>query len=254
MRLRHSKHTMALLIISTILGCLRSQAQSTDSIPEFSRGLEQITFVPKGQWITGVSVSYSQSDQDNYQFFIIEDLKGDSYTFKVSPTLMYAFADNLAAGGRFAYQRTRTRLDEAKIKIDSETTNEVKNLYSISHTYSGMGVFRNYISFGSSTRFGMFSDVQLQISGGQSKLSKGEGNDFTGTYQRTFAADLGVAPGFVMFLSNYSALEVNVGVLGFNYTHTRSVTDQIYVANVTHSSARFRVNLFSITFGVMFYL
>ena len=30
----------------------------------FRRGLEQITFVPKGQWITGVSVSYSQSDQD----------------------------------------------------------------------------------------------------------------------------------------------------------------------------------------------
>ena len=29
----------------------------------FQRKLEQITFVPKGQWITGVSVSYSQSDQ-----------------------------------------------------------------------------------------------------------------------------------------------------------------------------------------------
>ena len=68
----------------------------------FRRGLEQITFVPKGQWITGVSVSYSQSDQDKYQFLVIEDLSGDTYTFKVSPMLMFVFKDNLAAGGRLA--------------------------------------------------------------------------------------------------------------------------------------------------------
>lgn len=57
-----------------------------------------------------------------------------------------------------------------------------------------------------------------------------------------------------MFLNNYSAIEVNVGVLGFGYRHTRSVTDQIYVANRNTKSANFRVNLFSITFGCTFYI
>jgi hypothetical protein len=57
-----------------------------------------------------------------------------------------------------------------------------------------------------------------------------------------------------MFLNNYSAVEVNVGVLGYSYTHTKSTTDQIYVANTKTKYANFNINLFSITFGVAFYL
>ena len=72
---------------------------------EFRRDMQQSTFIPKGQWITGVSVNYAHSDQDNYQFFIVENLSGDAYEFKVSPMLFYSFKDNLAAGGKFGFQR-----------------------------------------------------------------------------------------------------------------------------------------------------
>lgn len=221
---------------------------------KFTRGLEQISFIPKGQWITGVSVSYSQSSQDNYQFFIIENLNGDTYTFKVSPMLMYAFADNLAAGGRMAYSRQRTQLDKAQVVLDSETSYDVDHLYSISHNYYATAAFRNYISLGSSTRFGLFNEVQMQFGGGQSKLESGQGVDYTGTFEKNFSFNIGLAPGLVAFLNNYSAIEVNVGVLGFNYHHTKSTTDRIYVANRTTKSANFKINLFSITFGVTFYL
>ena len=220
----------------------------------FRRGLEQITFVPKGQWITGVSVSYSQSDQDKYQFLVIEDLSGDTYTFKVSPMLMFVFKDNLAAGGRLAYSRQRTRLNSADIVLGSDTEYNIDNLYSISHNFSGMLAFRNYISLGHSTRFGLFNEVHLQFGGGQSKLCNGSGRDFTGTYERSFNMSVGLAPGLAVFLNNYSALEVNVGVLGFNYSQTKSTTDQIYVAHRDTKSANFKINLFSITFGVAFYL
>ena len=58
----------------------------------------------------------------------------------------------------------------------------------------------------------------------------------------------------VVFLNNYSALEVNVGVLGYNYTNTKSTTDQIYIARRHSRSANFKINLFSIMFGVSFYI
>ena len=45
-----------------------------------------------------------------------------------------------------------------------------------------------------------------------------------------------------------------MGVLGFSYTHTRQISDQIYESNRKTRSANFRINLFSITFGVAFYL
>lgn len=221
---------------------------------EFKRGLEQISFIPKGQWITGVSVSFSQSNQKNYQFLIVESINGDTYTFKVSPMLLYCFQDNLAAGGKFAYTRSRTRLDNATVVIDSETDYNVENLYSISQNYSAMAVFRNYISFGRSRRFGLFNEVQLQIGGGESKIANGRGKDLTGTFERSWDVNIGLAPGLIMFLNNYSAIEVNVGVLGFSYNHTKSVTDQIYDASRYGKSARFKINLFSITFGVAFYL
>ena len=221
---------------------------------EFRRNLEQVDFVPKGQWIAGVSVSYSQSSQDNYQFLVFENLSGDTYTFKVSPMVMFAFKENMAAGGRFAYSRQRTKLDAARVVLDSETDYKVENLYSISHNYYGTAAFRNYISLGHSTRFGLFNEVQVQLGGGESKLCNGSGLDFTGTFERSFSLDIGLAPGMAVFLSNYSALEVNVGVLGFSYQHTRATTDRIYVAERDYKAANFKINLFSITFGVSFYI
>lgn len=220
----------------------------------FQRKIDHIAFVPKGQYITGVSVSYMQSSQDNYQFLVFEKINGDNYTFKVSPMLFYTFKDNLAAGGRFGYSRQRTRLNSADVVIDSETDYNVDNLYSISHSYQGMGAFRMYMSLGKNTRFGLFNEVQLQLGGGQAKICSGSGTSLTGTYERNFNFNVGLAPGLVVFLNNYSAMEVNVGVLGFDYTSTRSVSDQVYVAHRKTKQANFKINLFSITFGVAFYI
>lgn len=247
-RLKPSAIALALMF------ALFAPCQYTVAQEQFKRDIESTSFVPKGQWITGISVSYSQSSQDNYQFLVFENLNGDTYSFKVSPMVMYAFQDNLAAGGRFAYSRTRTKLDAASVVLGSETSYDVDHLYSISHNYYGTACFRNYLSLGRSTRFGLFNEVQLQLGGGQSKIEKGSGIDFTGTFEKNFSLDVGLAPGLVMFLNNYSAIEVNVGVLGFSYNHTRSVTDQIYVANRHYKTANFRVNLFSITFGCTFYI
>ncbi len=226
----------------------------TNAQEPFKRGLEQISFIPKGQWITGVSVSYSQSSQDNYQFLIIENINGDTYSFKVSPMLMYCFKDNIAAGGRFSYSRSRTSLSKADVILASDTEYNIDNLYSINHNYSTIAAFRNYISLGNNHRFGIFNEIQLEIGGGQSKICNGTGNDLTGTYSRNFNLSVGLAPGFVMFLNNYSAIEVNVGVLGFNYRNSKSTTDQVYVAHSDSKSANFKINLFSIMFGVAFYL
>ena len=220
----------------------------------FQRKIDNIAFVPKGQYITGVSVNYAQSSQDNYQFLVFEKINGENYSFKVSPMLFYTFKDNLAAGGRFAYSRQRTHLNSADVVLDSETSYDIENLYSISHSYEGMAAFRMYMSLGKNTRFGLFNEVQLQVGGGQSKICSGSGTSLTGTYERSFKCNVGLAPGVVVFLNNYSAMEVNVGVLGFDYNHTRSVSDQVYVAHRKTKQANFKINLFSITFGVAFYI
>lgn len=240
------------LAVAVAAPCARAQEQ-------FKRDLEQVSFIPKGQWITGISVGYSQSDQDNYQFFVFEKVKGDTYSFKVTPMAMYTFKDNLAAGLKFGYERSKTQLDDGTLILDSETTFDADNVYSIRSNFFATAAFRNYISLGDSHRFGLFNELQLQLGGGQSKFSnytggQGENRHLEGTYEKNFSLNIGLTPGFVMFLNNYSAIEVNIGVLGFGYTHTRSVTNQVQVAHRNSKHANFKINLFSIQFGMAFYL
>lgn len=243
------KIQLFILILFAVAGGFNVRAQQ-----EFKRNLEQISFIPKGQWITGISINYTQSNQDKYQFLIVEDISGDTYSFKVSPMLMYCFKDNLAAGGKFSFTRNKTEINSADVIIDSETDYNVDHLYRISNNYYAVGVLRYYISCGNNKRFGFFNELQMQIGGGQSKLCSGSGDDLTGTYETNVNINVGLAPGFIMFLNNYSAIEVNVGVLGFSYTHTKSTTDRIYVAHRNSQKANFNINLFSITFGMAFYL
>ena len=220
----------------------------------FKRDIKSTVFVPKGQWVTGLSFNYSQSTQNDYQFLIFEDLSGDTYSFKITPMVCYIFKDDMGVGGKFGYSRNLTKLESANVVFDSETNFNMNNLYSLSHNYYGMAIFRNYFSLGSSKRFGFFNEMQLQIGGGQSKLMQGKGTEIVGAYESNFSVDVGLAPGMIMFLNNYTALEVNIGVLGFSYTKTKQLNNQIYESNRDSKSANFRINLFSVAFGVAFYL
>lgn len=252
-----------LMILSLLAAAFPAAAQVFDNVStgeeeialsNFQRDEESVVFVPKGQWITGVSVSYQQSNQDKYQFLIIEDLSGDTYTFKVSPMLMFAVKNDLAVGGRFAYTRSLTKLENADIVLDPETGYTFDHLYRLSHNYYGTVMMRNYFSLGKSKRFGFFNEVQIQFGGGQTKFTTGVGTTLSGYYERNFSAEIGLSPGMCIFLNDYSAMEVNVGVLGFSMTDTHTYNDQIYESSRTFKSANFRINLFSISFGVTFYL
>ncbi len=242
------------VIVDEVVPLNLYDVEPRDTVMPFERKLESVVFVPKGQWIAGVSVSYTQSNQDKYQFLVVENLTGDTYSFRVSPMVIYVVANDLGLGGKFAYTRSLTKLEKGSIVLGDDTSYDVDNLYRLSHNYYGMAVMRNYFSIGRSRRFGFFNELQLQLGGGQSKLMSGKSTEITGSYERNFSVNIGLAPGLVAFLNNYSALEVNVGVLGFSYTHTRQINDRIYESNRKSKHANFKINLFTITFGVAFYL
>lgn len=245
---------MAAAIAAPAAAAQEVTEQRQEQPEQYEKDFESVVFVPKGQWVAGLSISYDQTNQNNYQFLILEGISGDTYTFKVSPMVCYIFKDDMGVGGKFSYSRSLTKLSNADFVIDSESDYSMENIYRLSHNYWAMAIFRNYFSIGRSKRFGFFNEIQLQLGGGQSKLTKGKGHAITGAYERNFSLNVGIAPGLAIFLSNYSALEVNVGVLGFKYTHTKQISDQVHVSRRNSKSANFRINLFSITFGAAFYL
>ncbi len=241
------KLTLILIILAT--GTYSARAQ------HFDRGIEtnSTVFVPKGQWIFGGTASYSSHDNDNYKFLVIEGINSTGYNFKVSPMISYAFKDNMAAGARVGYERSLLKLDNAEVHID-EVNLTVSDYYRLAHSYSGIAIYRYYITLGHSKRFALYNEMQLALGGGQAKLVSGTGATLTGTYEKTFNCSVGMSPGMVAFINNNVAVEVNVGVLGFKYARTRQVTDQVYVGYRKSSQMNFKVNIFSIALGIAFYI
>ncbi|MGL4993863.1 MAG: hypothetical protein ACRC6R_07045 [Bacteroidales bacterium] len=221
---------------------------------DFRRNIEFKQFVPKGQWIVGSSLSYSEHNEKNYQFLIVEGFNSDGYTFNVTPLVCYAFRDNVTAGGRFSYGRTLSRLSEADIIINDDNQFNINDMYSLKHSFTGMAILRNYISLGDSRRFALFCETQLQFSKSQSKVINGVNESLTGTFKTGTDLGIGLTPGMVAFINNYIAVEVNVGVLGFNFTKERQITDQVHVGEQSMSSGNFKINLFSLGLGIAFYL
>ncbi len=221
----------------------------------YDRGFERnsIAFVEKGTWMAGGSVAYSTHKNDNYRFFIIEDINSNGYRFSLNPGFCYMVRDNMGVGMRFSYGRQLLRIDTANISIEDIDIN-VRDYYSLSHDYSLMAIYRNYIPIGNSKRFALYSEMQFGLGGGQAKLLDGHKTDLTGTYEKSKSASIGVCPGMVAFINNHFAVEFNVGMLGLNYTHVDQVHNQVYTGDRKSTQINFRVNILAIGFGIAYYL
>ncbi len=232
------------------LGTLGAHAQ------RFDRGIEvnSTVFVPKGQWIVGGNISYSTHDNENYKFLVIENINSTGYNFKVSPMFAYAIKDNMALGLRGGYNRQLLKVNNADLNLGEDMNLGVSDYYSLKHTSTGSLIYRNYITLGKSKRFALFNEMQLTYGYGQAKLVDSSGAAVTGTYETTHDIAIGCSPGLVAFINNSTAVEVNVGVLGFNYSQTKQVTDQVYVGYRKASQMNFKINIFSIALGIAFYL
>lgn len=224
---------------------------------KLNRGLVMLDnpFVPKDQWVVGLTGSYSTHVNDNYSFTIIEGINSNGYTFKISPMLSYTFADNMAAGLRFEYGRSLLKIDTAGLSFgsgDSSIDIELVNFYALQHSYTGMAVFRQYIPLGYAKRFAFFSEIRLEAGGSQSKFAYD--SPVQGSFAKSYNLGLGIVPGIVAFATNNVAFEVTVGMMGIGFSHTEQIHNQVYVGEANSSSMNFKINPLSIGLGVAFYM
>ena len=215
-------------------------------------------FVPKGQWIFGGTASYSAHRNSNYQFALINGIDSEGYSVSVSPMIAYAPWKNMAVGVRFGYSRSLLALDNASVSV-SGTDITVDMFHQLKHSYTGTLFWRPYIPLGHTNRFAFFAEVQLNLSGGQSKAVAATGivdgmQDYRGTYAEQFGAQVALQPGIVAFITNNAAVELSIGVLGIGFDRTRQVKNQLLEANIKAIDTNFKLNLLSVGFGMSFYL
>ncbi|MEG1634869.1 MAG: hypothetical protein RR277_02970 [Rikenellaceae bacterium] len=213
----------------------------------------QDVFVPKGQWLFGGTISYSEHENDKYKFIIIEDWSGKGYN--VRPTLFagYAFANNTVAGFRLEYERSLLEINSLNLNLGDDLNFDIDNAYTLRQTVTASVFMRNYLSLFKSRRFGLFNDVQISVGGGRGKLTSGKGETLKGTYEEITKFNVGIMPGLAVFATDNVALEVSIGVLGFTSTWIKQVTNQVYEGTRNSNNGSFKINIFSIKIGLSFY-
>ncbi|MBR5577105.1 MAG: hypothetical protein IKW22_07525 [Bacteroidaceae bacterium] len=219
-----------------------------------SRDASKTVFIPKGQWMLGGQVAWNQWNNDNLNYLVLKDINFEGYTFSAGPYFGYFFANNMAVGGRFSYKRYFFNLGEFDLNLGDDFNIGLKDLYYLQHNYESTVFVRSYLPLGNSKIFGLFGEFQLNYIFAEGKNSTGRDETFTGVYECTHNLEIGLGGGMVVFLADHVAAEVMLNVGGYRVKWGSQNTNNIEEGRITSSGANFKIDLFSIKFGLTYFL
>ena len=245
------KHQITILLVFSLL--FPSFLQAKKHREQIDRGIHSSTFIPKGQWMVGGSFSYSESNSDDYKFLILKNVEGKRYSFSVSPNFGYFIRDNVAVGGRFSYTRDYIDIGNLDIDLNEDLSFKINNASLLQHMIYGTGFVRTYINLGNSKRFGLFNEARVTFGAGQGKTYSGEAETLDGVYEKIKHLQVGIAPGMTAFITNNAAVEVSVGVMGFDSKWIEQDHNKVIQGSRRETSAKFKIDLFSINLGMTYY-
>jgi hypothetical protein len=239
-----------------------SEVENLTRRQKFDRGLafdSKTPALPKGMWVAGLNVSYSEHRNDNYKVLVLKDFNSVGNSLSLSPSVQYVFANNQTVGVRFQYNRNWFKMDGISLNLGEDFGDlGIDRFDYIHHDYMGYLVYRYYVSLEPSKRFLLFNEVQVGVGGSQQKELSGVGEDGvsykTGTYQSSFNLKGGLMPGMVAFVTNQLAIEVAVGLIGFNFKSITQTTDHTIERSRRTSSISTKIDLLAIQFGLTLYL
>ena len=107
------------------IGCLLWAMSATALIAQRSmqridREIQKTVFIPRGTWMAGGTVSYSEHSEENLNMLVLKNIEGKGYDFTVSPYFGYFFRDNISFGARFAYSRNYLDLGNFELNMGED--------------------------------------------------------------------------------------------------------------------------------------
>lgn len=263
--------SIILLLTFAYAGAYAKVSKHNADTTLFDRGifLENSCFIPKGTFGTGISFNYNTYTFGNgnndigYQmaFNMIQDFKGNMLTMGVTPFLSYFVTNNCSVGIKFDYKKSSLGMDSFSLSLGDALSLSSGDFNYVKQSYTGSFGTRYYIPMTpGNKRFAFFAELMLTGGYAQSisyRMEEGSqpGEKLKhGTYQDIYLASIGIVPGLTMFVSNSVALEVSVGLIGLDYQYVKQNTNQVEISTMQKSAATYKINLFSIGFGISFYL
>lgn len=240
----------AVIVAALVLGSLSAGAQRYD------RGYENFPkreFIPKGTWMIGGSIGYTQHLNDDHKFIIIEDINSNGFHVTAKPEFLYMFRKNMGIGANLSYSRGLLDIESAGLSVAGVNLSW-KDYCSVSQVFSGAFAYRLYLPMGNANRFAVFAEAQIGGSISQSKVSESHTGEVIGTYEQNYKLQIGVNPGLCAFLSDNLALEVSLGIIGVSYRWVDQLRNRVDAGDRSTFAAGFMLNPLNLSVGVSYYI
>lgn len=213
----------------------------------------KVIFAAKGTDMIGCGARYSATTYSDGRMLVVEDIDSENYTLSLSPRYAIMVRDNVAVGVRMSYRRGLVKIDDAGVNVEDVSIN-VDDYYLLSHK-AGFGMFlRPYIPIGQTGRCALFAEIGASLGYGQAKNTDGGTAVLTGTWQKSFSWEAGIYPGVTAFITDRLAVELNVGIFGFDGSRTHQVHNQVDEGSRGNFGAHFMVDVTSLSVGLSLYL
>lgn len=233
---------------------LWDRSQQKRKIERVPRDMMKATFVPKGQWMVGGTINFTQWDTDNYNLMVLKNVDIEGHTFSGSPYFGYFIAKNLAIGARYNYTRNYFFLGNLDLKLGEGLSIDLEDIYYLGHTHTADFFVRPYLSLSKSNTYGAFVEIRAGYSHTNSKNSTGKGVDYDGSYTTANTLQLNVCPGMAVFATDFLAVEASIGIMGLKYRWVDQKTNQVESGKSRTAGANFKFNFLSVNIGLTFYL
>ncbi|MCM1482885.1 MAG: hypothetical protein NC043_00990 [Muribaculaceae bacterium] len=225
-------------------------------IPEYNfgrydRGLYNYLFIPKGQWMFGISASYGDFNADDVQILsVLRDFDFSGKQYAIRPVIGYFFRSNQCIGLKFDYTRGEADLGSLSVDMGDDLNFSIHDVSYYSQKYSVGMFYRNYVGLGRAKRFALFNEVALSFGSGSSRFKRYYGGELSDTRTNITQAALNFSPGLCVFVMDYLSFNVSFGVFGLHFTKEDQTTNNVDEGSRVSSGANFRFNLFNINFGL----
>lgn len=221
------------------------------NLGRFHRGLFNYRFLPKGQWVFGLTANYGEFSTDDLEMFsVLDDVTLGGHTFSIKPQMQYLIRDNMAVGLRFNYTQTRGSIDNFGVEIDEDMNFNLHDISYKGESYAASLTFTQYLGLARRGRFGIFNEAELSFSSGNSDFVRPFDGNIKTTHTTTTGVGLNFSPGVTVFMMKQASFNISFGVFGFYLKNEKQWVDGEESGNRLRSGANFRFNIFNINFGI----
>lgn len=217
----------------------------------FDRKLFNHLFIPKGHWAFGLTASYGEFSTDDLDLLgLLTDIDLGVHAFSIKPSLQYFIRNNISVGLRLGYTNMKGSIDSFKVDIDEDMNFNLNGVMYRNEGYSAAATFTQYIGLTRRGRFGLFNEVELAFSSGNSDFRRPYNGEPRETHTTYMEAALNFSPGVCVFIMDNVSFNVSFGVFGYHLRNEKQKENGEDIGNRFTSGANFRFNIFNINFGI----